>query len=400
MGKLGHEFEYHVRASGIPLRAKKIKKNGGGNMDTIIDELQAAIDTLFGLRQPDGRIKKFATLHDLYSYYTGDDNISGVFNPRRLPSELRGNMSITASTFPNALSNSLNRFLSAGYDKINYFEDILISQKSPATYLHEGSFVQLGCWEDLPDIDPETENYPDMANIAEATNAFDLLQKGCVIPISRKTLLADDLGLIKKLMERLGLVARKTHARYVWNFFINNSNCNDGTAWFTSGHGNLGSSAISISAVTTAITALAAMVEPGPSTDLLGIDLSKPQFHLTVAPSAWDDAVRVNQTKYTYSSNDLTAQVTNPCYRLFGDHNERIATPPFISGSDWGVIRDREEIPIIEMQYLDGQEEPVIRFEQNPESDMAYKGDFFGLKARHEYAGSLSDYRGGYKSAP
>ena len=91
------------------------------------------------------------------------------------------------------------------------------------------------------------------------------------------------------------------------------------------------------------------MEEPGLSTDVLGIDLSKPQFHLVVAPSAWDEAVKVNQTKYTYSSNDLTAQATNPCYRLFGGHNKRIATPPFLSGSDWGVIRDCSEVPILEM---------------------------------------------------
>lgn len=362
-------------------------------------DLQKTMNILFGLERPDGRVKTFKTLQDLYRYYTGDEGLSGLFGSDQLPVSLRGRMDIHSDSFPNALANTLNRYLSAGYRKINYFENILISQKSPASSLRQGSFVQLGCWQDLPDIDPETEDYPDMPNLTDAGNPFDMLQKGCVVPISRRVIINDDIGLLKKLMSKFGLVGRKTHARYVWNFFINNSNANDGTPWFSVDHGNLGSDAISIAAVTAAVTALATMTEPGPSTDIIGIDLSNFKWHLIVPVTMWDDAVKVNQTKSYYTSNDLTTKTINPCYRLFGNNNERIVTPPFLTDTnDWGVTRDPEKVPIVEMQYLDGKTEPEIYYEQRPDSDMAIRGDWFGFKVRHEYGGNVSDYRGGYKS--
>ncbi len=363
------------------------------------NDLKTAMDTLFGLHLPDGKVKTFKSLGDLYGYYTGDRDLTGVFCRPRLPPELRASMDINSSSFPNALANTLNRFLSAGYDKINYFEDLLISQKSPASHLHQGSFIQLGCWADLPDIDPETEDYSDMPNIADAGNPFDMLQKGCAIPVSRKFVINDNIELLKKLMLRAGLVARKSHARYVWNFFINNSNANDGTPWFSVAHGNLGSAAISIAAATAAVTALATMTEPGPSTDKIGIDLSNFKWNLIAPISMWDDAVQVNQTKSYYTSNDLTTKTTNPCYRLFGNNNERIATPPFLTDTnDWGITRDPSEVPIVEMQYLDGKTEPEIILVEDPTSDMAIRGDWFGLKLRHEYGGAVGDYRGGHKS--
>ena len=211
---------------------------GGGFDVNVLKEIQAAMDAIFGFGRPDRAEKKFENLGELYRYYTGDRDFTGRFNPKGLPPELRASAAISENTFPDALANTLNRFLSAGYKQANYFEDALISQRKPATHLHEGSFVELGFWTDLPTLDPEAEDYPDMPALTDSTNTFDLLQKGLVIPVSRRTILSDDVGLLPALIDRIGRVARKTHARYVWDFFVNNSNCNDGTAWFTVGHGN------------------------------------------------------------------------------------------------------------------------------------------------------------------
>lgn len=392
----GRQIEIRFRA-GQPGNIKHMEDNEVKD----IHDLQAAMDTVFGLKESEQNTKKIVTLQDLYVHFTGDRGFTGVFNPRNLPSELRASMSINSGSFPNALANTLNRFVSLGYNKINYFENILISQKQPASSFRNCSFVQLGNWDDLPNIDPETADYPDMPNLTDKGNLFSLLQKGCVIPISRRVIQSDDLGVLQKLMIQLGLVARKTHARYAWSHFINNTNSNDGTAWFSAVHGNLGSGVFSISSLTNAITSLANMTESGPSSDKIGLDLSDFQWHLVVPVSMWGEAVKINQTKSYYTSNDLTSKTINPCYRLFGANNERIATPQFLSEpNDWGVIRDPSEAPLLEMQYLNGKQEPEIFLDRNPLSEKAFSGDWFGLKARHEYGGAVSDHRGAYKSTP
>ena len=348
-----------------------------------------------------GNAKNFDSIADLYTHFTGDSSFYGHFSPANLPTELRACQSINSESFPRALANTLNRFLSIGYNKINYFEDVLISQKAPANDFRQASFLQLGNWGDLPDINPEAEDYPDMPGLDEHESLFDLLQKGCVIPISRKFFLNDNLNLVKAFLVKLGMVARKTHARYAWNHYITNTNSNDGTAWFSTQHGNFVNDALGIPSLSAAITTLATMAEPGPSTDKLGIDLSAFNWHLVVPPGKWAEAVEINQTRSYYTSNDLTSKTTNPCFRIFGDKNERIVTPPFLADGDgWGVIRDPEEIPILEMQYLEGRQEPEIYLNQNPQSDSAIKGDWFGLKARFEFGGAISDHRGAYKSIP
>ena len=378
---------------------------GSGSLAAKMDpahDLQIAMDSIFGLTpRGGGHAKKFGTLSDLYIHYTGDSTLHGRYCPTNLPPELRASQAIHSGSFPTALANTLNRFLSIGYNKINYFEHILISQKNPTNNLHKASYVQLGNWGDLPDIDPEAVDYPDMPGLDEKGTLFDLLQKGCVIPVSRKAFTNDDLDVIKAFVVKLGLVARKTHARYAWDHFIANANSNDGTPWFSANHGNEGNVALSIASLSAAITALANMAEPGPSIDKIGIDLSNFKWHLVIPPGLWEEAVKINQTRSYYTSNDLTSKTINPCFRLFGNNNERIATPQFLGdGAGWGVIRDPSEVPILEMQYLDGKQEPEIYFDQNPLSDRAIKGDWFGLKARHEYGGAISDHRGGYKSIP
>ena len=63
------------------------------------------------------------------------------------------------------------------------------------------------------------------------------------------------------MVNALSRAARRTYAEYVWDFFVSNGTCSDGTAWFTEGHGNLTNSALSHSTAQAAWIALAQMTE-------------------------------------------------------------------------------------------------------------------------------------------
>ena len=72
--------------------------------------------------------------------------------------------------------------------------------------------------------------------------------------------------------------------------------------------------------------------------------------------------------------------------------------------NDWSVIRNREDVPIVEMSYLNGQETPEFipawgpTITGNSGMESIFNADKLGYKIRHEYGGALADYRGGYKS--
>lgn len=344
-------------------------------------------------------IRPFRNLEEAYIAFTGDSAISGHFMPGGVSEGLRSCMDFNSSSFAFALLNALNVSLSKMYRELPYYEDLLISDKKNVRDFRAIESVQLGYFGDLPDVDPEAEDYQSMENPTDSEALYYLNQKGAIIWVNRRVIINDSINLIKRIVEHGARSARKTHARFVWDLFINNGTCPDGTEWFTAGHGNLVTDAISIAAVTAAVSALAEMTEPSPSEHIIGINLADPGLHLVVPVGMWDDAVKINQTQYTYSGNDLTTQATNPCYHLFGERNERIVACPFLQDSnDWGIIRNKEDVPIVEMSYLNGQEEPEFIITDGPTNDFAMRNDKIGYKIRHEYGGSLVEYRGGYKS--
>lgn len=342
----------------------------------------------------------FNSLRDAYIFFTGDADISGFIKPDRVSKDLRSCQDFNSGTFSYALENALNVSLSKEYKSFPYHEEILISEKKAVTDFRAIDSVQLGYFGELPDVDPEVADYPDMPAYVDTESQYRLSQKGAVIWVTRRHVIDDRIELIQAMTRRMARAARLAHARYVWNFFINNSNSPDGTAWFTAGHGNLGNNALDITPLVTAITALANMTEPG-SGEKIGLDLPSFNWWMVVPVALWDTAVKKNQCDSSFTANDLTTKVPNPCNKLFGEKNERIVTCPFlVDVNDWGVIRDKEDVPIVEMSYMNGHEEPELITETSPKplSQEAFVRDRLGFKARHEYGGTLADYRGGYKS--
>jgi hypothetical protein len=390
--------EFIVRTGEGAWSAQQSNRNGDNPMDSKT-QLEKILASLFGIGPRFNGGLQIKTLQDAYQGFTGDHGMTGHFNQNNLPQDLRARMDISSGTFPLALASTLNTMLSMGYRKINYFESALISQKMPINSYRPGGFAQMGYWGDLPDVDPEAADYPNMAPPDLATSLFEIAQRGGVIRISEGVIRANNTLLVQKIMEHLGMAARKAHARYVWKLYQFNGFSNDGTPWFSAEHGNLGSAALSIEAVTNAITTLATMQEFGESSDMIGLDLSAFKWSLVVPTAKWMDAVKVNQTKATYVSNDLTAGEANPVFKLFGERNERIVTPPILpENAGWGILRDPSELPIVEMQYLDGKEEPEVLYAADKSQEGHIRGDWFAFKCRHSYGGGVSDHRGGYKS--
>jgi hypothetical protein len=363
-----------------------------------IDKSQAAMAKLFMPEHNTHGIPAFDSLRDAYIHFSGDEDVNGMFYPDKTSPGLRSCMSFDSTTFSYALANVLNLQLSKMYKSFPYREEILISEKKNVKDFRLIDSIQLGYYGDLPDIDPESGDYDDMESYDDTKAEYRLGQKGAVIWVTRYHIINDSIDLVKGMVKRLARSARMTHAKYVWAFYIGNATCPDGTVWFTSGHGNLGGDALDIDPLITAITALANMTEPG-SEEKIGLDLNTFNWNLVLPIDLWDLGVKKNQNQYYYSSNDLTDKVPNACYSLFGARNERIVTCPFMTdANDWGVIRDKEDVPIVEMSYLNGRYEPELIVEEGPTQEHVFTADKIGYKIRHEYGGVLTDYRGGYKS--
>lgn len=386
-----------------------------------IDKIQFAIDRAFGLTKQDmtdlarmerldGRpifndyraaqaadfddVPRLSGLREFYILVSGDHEISGQFIRRNLAADLRVSQEITSTTFSYILGNTLNRRLVKDYNELNGHEDLLISERKSVKDFRLQEAIALGYPEDLPLIDPETEDYVDGAEVTDEEATYQVRTRGRLLTITRKTIINDDMGLVRRRVSREGRAARGTHARYVWAFAISNKTCTDGTAWFTDGHGNLGAAALSHTTALVAYKALAGMTEKDSGNPLGLLDGgAKPALVYPVA--LMETGEKIASEDFYYTTNDLTTKVPNP---LKGK-----VTPVMLSlltdTSDWYMILPPALVDIVEMGYLNGRQEPEMFVADAPDAEHVLKQDRIIYKIRHEYDGTVVDWRSGYKGA-
>lgn len=341
------------------------------------------------------QVPAFRSLREMYAFFTGDTEVTGFFNRKRLAPEMRSRMDITSSTFTYVLGNTLGRRLVKAYKEADYLERLLISVRKSVKDFRTQEAVLVGGFADLADVDPEAADYAEIAAVTDEESTYSIGQKGNILTITRKTIINDDITIIQRLINALGRAARRTHGQYVWNMYINNDNCTDGTAVFTVGHANLGAGALTHATALVAWKALANMAEKDSGKYLGLLDGANVVVNL-IGPTAIKDLIgRIEKEEFYYSANDLTNKLPNPLYGQVKGHTLSLLNA---DADDWLMLLPPELVELIEMGYLNGRAEPEMFVADSPQSEQVFVADKIRHKIRHEYAGTPIDYRGGYKA--
>lgn len=387
-----------------------------------IEKAQMAIDRMFDLKKDDmielarmerldhqpffedmrsvqdydefDKIPAFSGLRDMYVFFTGDHEVSGKFNKAAMSRDMLAKMDITSSTFTYMLGNTLGRRLVKQYKTFRYLEELLVSVKKSVKDFRLQEAVLVGGFPDIADVDPETGDYDEIAGVTDEESTYSLGQKGNLLTITRKTIINDDITIIRRLIDGLSRAIRRTHAKYIWAMYIDNDNCSDGTAVFTSGHGNLGATALTHATALVGWKALAAMTEKD-SGEYLGL-LDDPDVKVNlIGPPAGKELIgRIEKEEFYYASNDVSTKIPNPLVNQVKGHTLSLLAA---DANDWLMLLPPNVIDIIEMGYLNGREEPEMFVADTPQSEQVFVADKVRYKIRHEYAGVPIDYRGSYK---
>lgn len=367
------------------------------------EKLQCGMDRLFGAAAREGApaqgVPAFRSFRDAFRQITGRQ-LEDMLGHRIATAQ----EAITAALWADILGTSMHRRLIKDYAAANYGEERIASRRpgGVANFKTQDS-LRVQYFADLASVDPESADYVEIAAPDDEKVSWAVQQKGNILTITRKTLINDDLGAVTKLVGRLGRAARRTKAKFVWAFAMNNSTYDvDSTAWFHGDHGNLGSTALTanqtgVTTLMAAVIALADMTEPG-SGEKLGLPaFADLQLTLAVPHALLATAIRLNQSQLLPDgSNNLYG---NPFFQFFGARNERIVVNPlFTDDTDWYLFRDPEEVDSIEIGYLNDQEEPEFFVASVPTIGQMFVADKQQYKVRHEYGGDIVDYRGGYKA--
>jgi hypothetical protein len=378
---------------------------GGGQVRVVSEEpekLQAAMDKLLGVNVDErfSDVVPFRSLRAAYARLTGDDEVSGRVVSRdalRIGQAFMEFMRLPAayasSSFSYLLGNTMYRRLVQDYRAVDFGEQALISYVRNAADFRTLESIRVGYYGDLPDVDPETLDYAELTNFTDEEVSYAINQKGGIVTVSRKTILNDDLRALQKIPQRLGRAARRTKAQRCWNKIIDNATYKgDSTALFHEDHGNLGSTGLTNDAtgvltLTAALTAMFNQTEPDAEKKLA-----------LEAQYIWLPREKLEIAKGLNSAWPGVAG-GNPHAARFGVNHERIIVNKLTADTDdWGLVAAKEDTELLEIAFLNGQEEPEFFVADNPLAGQMFLADKLQYKIRHEYEVEIADYRGFYKA--
>lgn len=218
--------------------------------------------------------------------------------------------------------------------------------------------------------------------IGEGRETYQLATYGRVFTISRQVIINDDLDAFSRVPALFGRSARDLESNLVYEHFGSNPTMGDGITLFHANHGNLGTGAIAVASLGAGRAAMRKQK---------GLDKKQRinvQARYLLVPAA------LETTAEQFVSTQLLASASgsvNP----FAGKLQVIAEPRLddVSAAEWYLTADPASIDTLEYGYLEGEDGPFL------ESRIGFEADGMELKARHDFAAKVIDWRGFFKSS-
>ncbi len=190
-------------------------------------------------------------------------------------------------------------------------------------------------------------------------------------------LINDDLGAFRNIGRELGMAAQNTVNDFVISFLGGNPIIYDSQYLFHADHNNIGSAALSESALAAAVTSMREQ------TSEKGNPLNIEPGYLVVPPELEFTAKKlVNSTLVPGGSlNDVN---------VLQGMVEVLVEPLLTDSDNWYLIAKPSSIQTVEIGFLGGRETPEILVKEDFERDVIW------YKGRIVFGGAVLDYRGFY----
>ncbi len=287
----------------------------------------------------------------------------------------------TTSDFPNILADVANKTLRRAYEEAPQ-TFTAIARRVPLPDFKTVNRVQMG---EAPSLDIVSEAGEfTRGTIGDAKETYALATYGKIFAITRKALVNDDTDAFSRLTMMFGRAARHLESDLVWAQITSNPNMGDGVALFeATTHKNLTGTGTAISVDSLGIGRAMMRNQKG---------LDQVQFlNLTPRFLAVPTGKETLADQFTTQITPAQGSAVNP----FSGRLTVISEPRLEANSltAWYLFADPSQIDIVEWGVLAGEEGPVI------ETRLGFDVDGVELKARHDVAAKVIDWRGAYKNA-
>ncbi|MDZ4852449.1 MAG: hypothetical protein SGI77_24435 [Pirellulaceae bacterium] len=283
------------------------------------------------------------------------------------------------------LSNVANKFLLEGFFSVERVWRNICSVRTVTDFKTITSYRLIG--------KDQYESVAPGGEIQHGTLGEDKYQNkadtyGLMLSIDRRDMINDDLGAITTVPRKLGRGSGLKINDVFWKVFLDNA------SFYTSGNKNylVGTNTVlGVDGMTLAETAFMDQVDPDgkpigivPAIVLVPTALSTPAAQLYKSMELRDNTANTK----TLVSNPHQGKYRVEVSRYLGN-----ATFAGSSTKAWYLLSDPNDLPVIEVAFLNGQESPTI---ETAEADFNVLG--IQMRGYHDFGTALQDFRGGLKA--
>jgi len=283
------------------------------------------------------------------------------------------------------LSNVANKFLLEGFFSVERTWRNICAVRNVNDFKTVTSYRLIGT-DQYEQVAPGGELKHGTLGNETYTNKADTY--GLMLAVDRRDIINDDLGAITTVPRKLGRGSGLKINDVFWALFLNNA------AFFTSGNKNYLTGAdtvLGIDGLTKAEVAFMDQVDSDGKP--IGI---MPAIILTPTALSAIGTQLYKSTEIRDTTASTRYPVANPHQGKYRQEVSRYLGNARYAGNStkaWYLLADANDLPLIEVAFLNGQESPTI---ESAEADFNYLG--IQMRGYHDFGVALQDPRGGIKS--
>jgi hypothetical protein len=372
------------------------------------DRYQKAMDGLFENADVD-KVPRFRSIKQAYAIIVGLRGPADFVNPMEMlresvvyqpateygyPNRLRE--SLTTATWAEVLGDSITRRMIREYS----ISDLstwrrLPSEVNPARDFRTMRRPRFGGYGTLP-IVGQSGTYNPLASPTDEEATYVIEKRGGTEDFTLEMAANDDVAALRAIPRKLGRAAAQTLYRFVLDFLKDNGAVTyDAVALFHATHGNLGSAALTDTAIKAAIQDMRNQAAYGDSVEILG-GANSPRW--LMVPNELEDLGHRLTRAVSYVGATNEAATTPNMIRDRYPQLELWVVDYWTDPTDYVLVADPVKQPTMEVGFYNGQEDPELFVQDQPTVGSVFSADKYTWKIRHIYGGAILDHRSFWKS--
>ena len=339
-------------------------------------KIAGMLDAFFDPAHADHR--QTQSFKECYIEITGDKRVTGSvenIDESRMRESLgvAFRESVSSGSFSNALGNSITRRMQAIYaGQTDLQAWRKVATTTPVNDFRTQERTRIGGYGNLPAV-AESGGYTALTTPGDGKATYAVSKRGGFEDVTLEAIKNDDVRAISRIPFELALAAGNTLYEFAFDFYRTNPVIHDTLALYHASHNNLFAGAFSAAEFALHRLAMLKQTRAGSNKRLA----TQPKFILLpfeLQEAGYNAFVRAANLDPTFVQS-MTPEIIPVSY--------------WTDANDWCTVADPVRMPVLEIGFLDGNEEPELFVQDMPNVGSLFTNDKITYKIRHIYGGNI-----------